>query len=168
MDFRVVHPVPLTVADVMAEFHVLDALGRRERGGAECPAGLAAAGGDDQPCGEVEASLKRDTAPDVCPVFFTARVLDVAADRLQRNLQALEVRVAQMGVFGYVCYRHRRLTDSREVACRTIRGSTDMVLGFDCGNIVITSLLGGLVTWTRGGAPAPARCPARGAGRPAR
>src|ERR1700756_2600915 len=27
MDFRVVHPIPLTVADVMAEFHVLDALG---------------------------------------------------------------------------------------------------------------------------------------------
>src|SRR6478735_1004561 len=82
MDFRVVHPIPLAVADVMAEFHVLDALGHGERGGSEHPAGLAAAAGDDQPGGDVEASLKRDSALDVCPVIFTARILDVAADRL--------------------------------------------------------------------------------------
>ena len=111
MDFRVVHPIPLTVADVMAEFHVLDALGHGERGGSEHPAGLAAAAGDDQPRGDVEASLKRDSALDVCPVFFTARILDVAADRLQLASERLEVRIAQMGVFGYVCYCHRRLTD---------------------------------------------------------
>src|SRR4029078_11214229 len=42
MDFRVVHPIPLTVADVRAEFHVLDALGHGERGGSEHPARLAA------------------------------------------------------------------------------------------------------------------------------
>ena len=67
----------------MAELHVLDALGHGERGGPEHPAGLAAAAGDDQPRGDVEASLKRDSALDVRPVFFTARILDIAADRLQ-------------------------------------------------------------------------------------
>src|SRR6478735_914164 len=88
MDFRVVHPIPLTVAEVMAElvmaeFHVLDALGHGERGGSEHPAGLAAAGTDSESCGNLEASLKRDSALDVCPVIFTERILDVAADRLQ-------------------------------------------------------------------------------------
>jgi len=51
MDFRVVPPIPLIVADVMAEFHVLDALGHGERGGSEHPAGLAAAGTDSESCG---------------------------------------------------------------------------------------------------------------------
>src|SRR6476659_7959601 len=83
MDFRVVPPIPLIVADVMAEFHVLDALGHGEPGGSEHPAGLAAAGTDSESCGNHEASLKRDSALDVCPVIFTARILDVAADRLQ-------------------------------------------------------------------------------------
>src|ERR1700757_4510145 len=111
MDFRVVHPIPLTVADVMANFHVLDALGHGERGGTEPPADLAAGAGDNQPRGHVEESLKRDGAPDVCPVFFAARTLDVAADRIQLGSKSLEVRVAQVGVCGYVRYRHRRLTD---------------------------------------------------------
>src|ERR1700730_5186132 len=66
---------------------------------------------DNQPRGDVEASLKRDSAPDVCPVISTARILDVAADRPQRAAERLEVRIAQMGVFGHVCYCHRRLTD---------------------------------------------------------
>src|SRR4029079_8091534 len=58
-----------------------------------------------------EASLKRDSALDVCPVIFTARILDVAADRLQLASERLEVRIAELGVFGYVCDGHRRLTD---------------------------------------------------------
>src|SRR6185312_8597075 len=61
--------------------------------------------------GDLEASLKRDSALDVCPVIFTARILDVAADRLQLASERLEVRIAAMGVFGYVCDGHRRLTD---------------------------------------------------------
>src|SRR5208337_4289030 len=111
MDFGVIHPIPLTVADVMAEFHVLDALGHSERGGAECPADLAAGAGDNQPRGDVEGSLKRDGTPDVCPVLFATRTLDVAADRLQLDCEGIEVRVAHVGVFGDVRYCHRRLTD---------------------------------------------------------
>jgi hypothetical protein len=77
----VVHPVPLTVADVMAEFHVLDNLGHGECAGTERPSDLATGASDKQPRGDVEESLKRDGAPDVCPVLFAARTLDVAADR---------------------------------------------------------------------------------------
>src|SRR6478752_2269487 len=75
------------------------------------PAGLAAAAGDDQPRVDFDSSLKRDSALDVCPVIFTARILDVAADRLQLASERLEVRIAEVGVFGYVCYCHRRLTE---------------------------------------------------------
>src|SRR5271168_1541628 len=100
MNFRVVHPVPLAVADVMAEFHILDALGRGERAGAERPADLAAAAGDNQPRGYVEESLKRDDALDVCPVAFAARCLDVAAQRIQLDTESFEVSVAHVCVCG--------------------------------------------------------------------
>ena len=46
MDLRIVHPIPLTVGDVMAELHVLDALGRGQGGGSNRPAALAFAPGD--------------------------------------------------------------------------------------------------------------------------
>ena len=110
MDFRVVHPIPLTVADVMGKFHVLDALGHGQGGGADSPSGVAFAPTDSEPCGNLEASLKHDGAPDICPVPLAARILDVATDRLQVGRKGRDVRVAQMGVFGYVCDGDRRLT----------------------------------------------------------
>ncbi len=57
-----------------------------------------------------KASLKRDGAPDICAVPLAARILDVATDRLQFGRKGLDVRLAEMGVFGYVCDGHRRLT----------------------------------------------------------
>ena len=63
-----------------------------------------------QSCGNLEASLKRDGAPDICAVRCAARILDVATDRLQFGRKGLDVRLAEMGVFGYVCDGHRRLT----------------------------------------------------------
>src|ERR1700686_532551 len=109
MDLRVVHPIPLTVADVMSKFHVLDALRNGQGGGSNRPANLAPAATDDEACGEVDASLKRDGAPDICPVLGTARILDVATDRLQLGRKGLDVRIAEMGILGYVCDGHRRL-----------------------------------------------------------
>ena len=149
MDFRVVHPIPLTVADVVAEFHVLDALGRGERSGAERPADLAAAAGDHQARGDVEESLKRDGAPDVCAVLFAARILDVAADRVQFDSERLEVRLAQVGEFGHVGYCHRRLGCSDEVAFRPTRGPTGTLARFRARSITVTSVLGGIVTSAR-------------------
>ncbi len=47
MDFRVVHPVPLTVDDVVGEFHVLDAFGHRQRDSPEHPSRPGLARADD-------------------------------------------------------------------------------------------------------------------------
>src|SRR6202034_2250965 len=80
MDFRVVHPIPLTVADVMAEFHVLDALGRGQSDGSEGPAKLAFALGDGQSRHDFKAALKTDSSHDVSTVLGAPRNLDIAAD----------------------------------------------------------------------------------------
>jgi hypothetical protein len=76
MDFRVVHPIPLTMADVMGQFHVLDALRDGQGCGADGPAERAAAAGDDKLRSAVEASLKRDGTQDVYPVPSTPRILN--------------------------------------------------------------------------------------------
>ncbi len=101
---------------------------------------LLLAHGDDQPGGDVEESLKRNGAPDVCPVIFSARIFDVEADRLQfaasasrsaslrwANSATSDIAVDVSPIFG-------------EVACR---GPTDIFVGFDCANTVVTSVLGG-------------------------
>jgi hypothetical protein len=110
MDFRVVHPIPLTVADVMAEFHVLDALGHGQRGGSDRPSNLALASAKSQPRRDLEASLKGDGALNICPVPGAARILDLATDSFQRGRECLDVRGAQVSVFRYLCDGHRRLT----------------------------------------------------------
>src|ERR1700680_1444095 len=98
MNFRVVHPIPLTVADVMAEFHVLDALGRGQGGGSNSPAELASAATDDQPRCDLDTSVKSDGALDVFPIGGTARRLDIGPDCFQLSPERLEVCVAQMGI----------------------------------------------------------------------
>jgi hypothetical protein len=93
MDFRVIHPVPLTVADVMAEFHVLDALGRSQGGGSDGPAEPASAAANRQPRGDLEGSVKSDGTLDVCPIIGTTRRLDIATDCFQRGPELLEVLI---------------------------------------------------------------------------
>ncbi len=56
--FPVVHPIPLTVADAVTEFHVLDAFRGGQRGGPQCPAGPASIDGDHEPCRDVEGSAE--------------------------------------------------------------------------------------------------------------
>jgi hypothetical protein len=80
MDFWVVHPIPLTVADVMAEFHVLDGLGRGQGDGSDGPSKLAFAPGDDQPRRDLKVSLKSDGPHDVCTILRAARSLDITTD----------------------------------------------------------------------------------------
>ena len=72
MDFGVIHPIPLTVADIVAQFHVLDALGRGQGERPEHPPGPGSAGTDHQTGGEVEAALNSDGALDIGPVVRTA------------------------------------------------------------------------------------------------
>ena len=68
MDLRVIHPISLTMADVVGQLHVLDALRHGQGRGSHGPSDLAAAATDNDPCGDVEASLKLNGAPDVCAV----------------------------------------------------------------------------------------------------
>jgi hypothetical protein len=74
---------------------------------------------------------------------FNARILDVAADRLQLASERLEVRIAEVSVFGYVCYCARRLTDIQATWRAAFAGRRTSSWGFDCANIVVTSVLGG-------------------------
>ena len=106
MDFGVIHPIPLTVADIVAQFHVLDALGRGQCERPEHPPGLGSAGTDHHTGGEVQAALNSDGALDIRPVVLTARILDVETDPVQLDGECLDVRGAQMGVFGDVCDGH--------------------------------------------------------------
>src|SRR6185312_13002196 len=149
VDFRVVHPIPLTVADVVGEFHVLDALGQGQGRGADGPSGLAAAGTDNESRGNLEASLKRDGAPDICAVPLAARILDVATDRLQFGRKGLDVRLAQMGVFGYVCDGHRRLTHIQA------RRPVDLLAGRRATRADWASTAASWVTSDRGGCLRP-------------
>ena len=109
VDRRVAHPIPLTVDDVMGEFHVLDAFGYRQGAGAQHPSGPSFAHTDDEPCRDLEASLNGDGAPDVCAVLHAERILDVATNRVQLDRERLYIRIAQMGVFRYFGNGHRCL-----------------------------------------------------------
>src|SRR6185312_11116003 len=152
MDFRVIHPIPLTMADVVGQLHVLDALGQGQGRGADGPSGLAAAGTDSESGGNLEASLKRDGAPDICAVPLAARILDVATDRFQFGRKGLDVRLAEMGVFGYVCDGHRRLTHSQA------RRPGDLLARRQATRGNWRSTAASWVTSDRGGCLRPARC----------
>src|SRR5277367_706709 len=124
MDFRIVHPVPLAVGDVVAEFHVLDGFGRGQGSGSQGPTDFALGPGDDQPRHYVKASLKSDRAHDVRAIPGAARSLDVNADLVQLGRERREVRVAEMGVFGYVSDGQRdRYPASGKAACGPVRAT---------------------------------------------
>jgi hypothetical protein len=91
------------MGDVVAEFHVLDALRGQQRRGAGRPSDLASAAEYRQPGGDFEATLKSYGALDVCAVLGTERRLDVAADLFQRNRERFNVSVAQVRVLSYFC-----------------------------------------------------------------
>jgi hypothetical protein len=98
------------VADIVAQFHVLDALGRGQGERPEHPPGPAAAGADHHTGGDVKAALNSDGALDIRPVVRAKRILDVQTDRVEFDGECLDVRGAQMGVFGYLSDGHQRLT----------------------------------------------------------
>jgi hypothetical protein len=87
----------------VAEFHILDALRRKQSKRAGRPADLASAGPDRQPGGNFEATLKTYDALDVCAVLGAQRPLDITTDLIQRRPESLDVRFAQVSVFSYFC-----------------------------------------------------------------
>jgi hypothetical protein len=91
------------VGDVVAEFHVLDALRREQRQCADGPSGLASAAEDRQPGGGFEATLKTYDALDVCAILGAQRRLDVTADLFERRRERFDIRFAQVCVLSYFC-----------------------------------------------------------------
>ena len=79
MDFRVVHPIPLAVAEIAAQFHVLDALGRGRRYVLNADPVLVRLAPITDTGGEVEAALNSDGAVDI------RRVVRAGADPLCRD-----------------------------------------------------------------------------------
>src|ERR1700744_5494916 len=77
VNFGVVHPIPLTVADIVPQLHVLYALGCAQGAGSDRPSGLGSAGADHDTGGQVEATLNSDGALDVRPVVRAKRILDL-------------------------------------------------------------------------------------------
>ena len=74
---------------------------------------------------------------------FNARILDVAADRLQLASERLEVRIAAMGVFGYVCdghptFRRRGVPHSR--ADGHLRGDSTAPTSWSRAFLVVVSV----------------------------
>jgi hypothetical protein len=122
MDFWIVHPIPLAVSDVVPEFHVLDAFGRGQGSGSQGPTNFALGAGDDQPRRYIKPTLKSDGAGDVRPIPGTARSLDISADLVQLGRERRQIRVAEMGVFGYVSDSQRdRYPASGKAACGPVR-----------------------------------------------
>src|ERR1700743_1031739 len=117
MNFGIVHPIPLTVADIVAQLHVLDALGRGQRASSDRPSGPGSAGADHDTGAQIEAALNSDGALDIRPVVRAKRIFDVATDRVQFDGKCFDIRGAQVGVFTYVRDGHEfSLVDRRSGA----------------------------------------------------
>ena len=98
VDLGIVHPIPLPVHDVVAEFHVLDDLGDPEHSGPENPRGFAVAEHEHHTPARGERALKCDGASNVFRVGDPSRFLDVTSDRVEFGTQCLDVGLGEMGV----------------------------------------------------------------------
>src|ERR1700684_4679410 len=65
VNFGIVHPIPLTVADIVPQLHVLYALGRGQCACSDRPSGPSSTGADQDTGGQVEATLNSDGALDI-------------------------------------------------------------------------------------------------------
>lgn len=99
MDLRVVHPVPLPVRDVVAEFHVLDDLRHSQHPGSCQPGELVSAGEQRNSATGGQRALELNRAANVARVALTAGLLDFGSDRVQLLRELLDVLGGQVSVF---------------------------------------------------------------------
>ena len=83
VDVGVVHPVPLAVHDVVADLHVLEDLGQRQRRRAGDPGRLVARGEQQHPAEHGEPAVHLDHARDVAPVAVAELGEHVVVDRVE-------------------------------------------------------------------------------------
>src|SRR5699024_1496851 len=107
VDLRIVHPVPLAVHDVVAQFHVLEDLGHPQHPGADRPDGAVAGPEVQQRArADLQSALQADDAVDVLVVTRTARGQDLVADRVEFPSQLFDLLGGEVGVFTYIGDRH--------------------------------------------------------------
>ena len=133
MNFRVVHPVPLAVNDVVPEFHVFDDLAGAEQRGPEQPGRLLPAREQHDAAGHHQAALQRDGALDVPRVLLTPLGLDVASDLVELFAERLDVGIGEMCVLLDVCDGHS-VSPYRFSPCRRT-GPSGGTPGSRCGNV---------------------------------
>ncbi len=97
MDLRIVHPVPLAMHDVVAEFHVLDDLGHREHRGSRKPEPAMATAQQCQSTAGLQNALCRNRSTQIPCVAHTAIRFDLASQRIEFGAECFDVG------FGQVC-----------------------------------------------------------------
>ena len=106
---RVVHPIPLAVHDIVAEFHVLDDLGDRKHGRSAEPQQPVAASQQCQPTADLQESLCGDGAPQILGVALAAVGFDLASQCIELVAEGLDVGFGQMRIRVDVIDCHRAL-----------------------------------------------------------
>ena len=96
VNLRVVHPIPLAVADVVADLHVLDDLGDRQQCRPRQPRRPILTPEQRHSTRDLEVALQADRVPDVARVFDAARLFDVATDGVEFATQRFDVRSSQV------------------------------------------------------------------------
>jgi hypothetical protein len=95
VDVGIVHPVPLAVHDVVADLHVLEDLGERQRGGPEQPQRAPARAEQQQARGEHELAVQPDRVADVARVALAEVGEDVVVKRVELAPQLLQLLGSQ-------------------------------------------------------------------------
>ncbi|SKY04769.1 Uncharacterised protein [Mycobacteroides abscessus subsp. abscessus] len=115
MHLGIVHPIPLPVHHVVAEFHVLDDLRDAERRRARPPARATRRTEDQSAADQLETALEADRVAQIPRVALPPVGFDVGADLVELATELFDVGLAQMCVLRDVGDRHGRPHWSRMV-----------------------------------------------------
>src|ERR1700730_533166 len=92
----ILHPVVLAVHHVVADLHVVEDLGQRERGHAAEPCRRQEAGEQQPPAAQLERTLGLDDPADVVGVALAEICKDAIAKRVELPAELLDLLFAQL------------------------------------------------------------------------
>src|SRR5690606_33511081 len=94
VDFRITHPVPLAVHDVMADLHVLKDLGNTQQRRTGQPGRRQDAGKQQAAAADFQPALGLDHAADITRILFAQAVDDAAAYGVDLGAELLQLFIA--------------------------------------------------------------------------